>query len=264
MYFHPSLGTTEVGSSYRHLGVPMFPRSGFMRTIGRMIGTGVSCIPPCNSNTALCVEPCVFNSGPIVNIGPTSRCRFHVFMAPMNPCFGNNTGPVAVHMASLSHTTPEKANRVGTNLGCTVSLCGVISTRRGNFSRGLCISPTAEAGIRRANNTGYLFISGGNAMIIPGDPSVLPSVAEHSLMAITGSCLNLGIRRERICLDRLSSFTRVNLYKATTIVSPINGMCSRNGRVYFPSNVSRVKPAVGGLCSALAKVRVNEVRTPRN
>lgn len=172
-------------------------------------------------------------------------------------------GPLALYMSSFSHTTPRKAKRVGTKLGCTVDLRTVIATRTGKFSRGVCLSSTAEAGIRRANKTGFLFMAGSGAMMAPRSSAVLPSVAEHSLVCITRRCLKLGMRRESMCFSRIGSFTRYNLYKATTIVSPINGVIGRNRRVYFPDKVRRVKPAVTGLHSALANVRVKHVRTPR-
>lgn len=181
----------------------------------------------------------------------------------MNPCFGNNLAPAGFVISSCSHTTPRNANTTGINNGCTDDLLPNGRTRSHGFDSYVCLSPTARAGVRRINSTGFFNVAGSGHFIAPGSPSVLPDVAGCSLLCLTRRRLNVRIRRNSICVSGLSRFDRTNTYNATTIVSPINNVRRKSGFRIFCSR-ARINPIAHGLCRRLANVRFNSVRTPRN
>ncbi len=255
--FHVRRGTGHVRDSYHNVGVTRLPVRGFRRTMVGIIGLGRHFVPPCRANTSLCVHPMLFNAAPLINMGPSGSCRFIMFMAPMNPCFGNNfrTAPFVLDHG-CSHTTPLKANGLGINNGCTTNVATAMRDRSVNCSTMFCLSPGRGGCVSRYNTTGF-FTVGNGACIAPVSGSVLPSVAGVDLHALTRS-LNVAIRHHPVTTRRLTAFSRTNTYNATTIVSPVTGVISISGSVACAlSGSNGPKPGYAVLCGGLHTVRCN-------
>lgn len=225
--------------------------------MGGIIGTGRHFVPPCRDNTTLCVHPLLVNANTRIKIRPTGRCLFIMFMAPMNPCFGNNfsAGPcIVVHR--FSHTTPCKAKHFGINNGCTTDLHTGGGTRSLKCSYRFCLSTGRGGCVSRYNTTGF-FNVGGGACVAPGSSSVLPSVAGGDLVRLTRS-LNVGMRYHPIPRRRLRAFRRTKTYNATTIVDPVRHVSSlRGGGSCVVSGSKGPNPIYAGLCGGLHTVRCN-------
>ncbi len=262
--FHVSRGTTHLRDAYHNVLVPRLPARHFRRVIGGIIGLGRHFVPPCRDNTALCVHPLLVNAKTRINMRPTGRCLFIVFITPINPCFGNNftAGPcIVVHR--FSHSTPLKANVCGINNGCTTDLQTGRVTRSLNCSYRFCLSTGRGGCVSRYNTTGF-FNVGGGACIAPGSASVLPSVAGGDLVRLTRS-VNVAIRHHRVPRRRLTAFRRTKTYKATTIVDPVRHVSSLRGRgdcIVDGSNGPN--PVDAGLCGRLHGVRCNVRPSIRN
>lgn len=221
------------------------------------MGLGRHFIPPCRDKTTLCVHPLVVNLNTRINIGPTPRCVFVIFIAPIKPCFGNNFGPSGMYVVhSCSHTTPRKANAVGINNGCTTDLITNRGTRRLNCTTILCLSPGRGGCLSRYNPTGFFKVHNGDC-VAPRSRSVLPSVAGGDLRRLTAS-VNLAIRHHPIPMRRVTTFSRTTRYKATTIVTPVSRVSSLSiGGSCIVTGSNGPNPIYRGLCGGLHTVRCN-------
>lgn len=226
------------------------------------MGTGRHFVPPCRDNTSLCVHPLLVNANTRMNMRPTDRCVFIVFIAPMNPCFGNKftAGPCMV-VHRCSHTTPLKANAFGMNNGCTTDLHTGGVTRSTKCTDRFCLSTGRGGCVSRYNTTGF-FNVGGGACIAPLSASVLPSVAGHDLVRLTRS-VKVGMRHHPVPRRRLAAFRRTKTYNATTMVDPVNHVSSLRGRGSCIVTGSKgPNPVDRGLCRGLHNVRCNSRTSP--
>lgn len=255
--FHLRRGTTHLRSAYEKVLVPRLPASHFGRTILGTMGLGRHFVPPCRAKTSLCVHPLLVNANTRMNMHPTGRCLFMVFMAPMNPCFGNKfTAAPCMVAHGCSHTTPLKANACGMNNGCTTDLHTDVRTRRTKCSTRFCLSTGRGGCVSRYNTTGF-FNVGGGACVAPLSASVLPSVAGGDLVRLTRS-VKLGMRHHPIPRRRLTALRRTNTYNATTIVDPVRHVSSpRGSRSCVVSGSNGPNPVYAGLCRGLHTVRCN-------
>lgn len=210
----------RLASSARGISMPVVPDDLFHQAIIKAIVLNKRFVPPHGTGATLYIRPLLIGCGAEVGVKAGKEYCFLVFVTPVGPYFKEGFKPVDM-MICRGHDRAAPLGTGNIKVGGNYA-ASLISLEKGHtkgFASVIYLDAKEKKYIDECGPANFFGIK-ENSYITPDSSSILPSITNKSLVALSGD-MGMKVEVRPIPVDELAEFEETGACGTAAIITPI-------------------------------------------
>ncbi|MBN2039636.1 MAG: branched-chain amino acid aminotransferase [Spirochaetes bacterium] len=253
--FRPDENAKRLQSSSKQILIPPIPEDLFLEATHKLVAANAKFVPPFGTGASFYVRPLVLGIGPQVGLGPAAEYVFIIFGTPVGPYYKGGFKPVkALVIEDFDRAAPLGMGpyKVGGNYAA--GLIGNAFGKEKGYPIILYLDPKEKKYVDEFGTSNFIGIS-GDKYITPASSSILPSITNKSLAAISEE-MGLTIEKRQIEINEVENFDEVGAVGTAAVITPVN-LIHYKGRD-FKFGDGQPGPVITRLYNRLTRIQTGE------
>jgi branched-chain amino acid aminotransferase len=192
----------------------------FANAVKKAVELNSQFVPPYGSGASLYIRPLLIGTGPKVGVSPSDEYLFMVFVTPVGPYFKEGFKPTNLMITrKYDRAAPNGTGQIKVGGNYAASLRSGSIAREKGYSAVLYLDSKEKKYIDECGPANFFGIK-NNTYITPESNSVLPSITNKSLMALSEE-LGMKVEKRAVPLEELETFEEVGACGTAAVISPI-------------------------------------------
>lgn len=257
--FRPEANGKRLAEGAARLLMPPFPLEKFLKAIKEVVKKNEHFVPPYGKGS-LYLRPCLWGTGPVLGVAPSSAYTLVIFACPVGPYYKGGLEPVKFKITTEFHRAATHGlghvKFIGNYSG---GLAVSRAAKKEGFSGCIFLDAREDKYIEEVETSNFFCLVDGK-LLTPKLGSILPGVTRDCVIRLGREILGLEVIEKNISVTEAQKASECFCSGTAAVITPIGAIHYQGQETTF--NDFKVGPFTQKIYDLLTKIQRREVEDP--
>ena len=224
--FRPIENAKRLAIGATRTSMPPYPIEDFVTVMHEIVRRNIEYVPPYKKGS-LYIRPCLWGTGEILGVAPSSEYTFLTFVSPVGSYYHGDLEPIKLVVSDVHRAAPKGLGNIKFIGNYAGGLQPANAAKARGYSGCVYLDAKEERYVEEVGTSNFFCVINGE-LLTPSLNSILPGITRESVIQLARDVLKLTVIERNISIDEALSAEECFCTGTAAVVTPIGVMHYKN------------------------------------